>query len=445
MILTEEHIIRCGNRKNRELYKKLDAYCFASKNLHNYANYLIVQCGRISDKLAKGEELLEWETSLLREINSAIGSYNTGRPTDKCIRTIDSHNGFIANAYFLSWYLKTSEPYKEMPYATCAQICLQELCREWKSFYKGLSAFRSGKEHMTGRPRRPGYLEKRKGRNALVLTSQNAKADENGSVRLPAFLSGIHIRTEHRNIRQIRFLTGDQKIRIQIMYEEAEQIQEKAEGTMGIDLGVNNLMAIAMDTAADPVLLSGRPVKSVNQYYNKEKARLQAAAKKSNGLDTTKRIHRLTEKRNRKIRDYMHKASRKVIEIAIANGIGTIVIGTNKGWKQESDLSRKGNQSFVGIPFHMLTDMIAYKGKLSRIEVIVSEEMYTSGTSFLDGEAPVKENYNKSRRVKRGLFRSNKGVLINADVNAAYQIMKKAGKDLKADRTVRKVIVIKAA
>ena len=141
----------------------------------------------------------------------------------------------------------------------------------------------------------------------------------------------------------------------------------------------------------------------------------------------------------------MHKASRAVVCLALENSIGTIVIGSSVGWKQDVSLGKKTNQNFVGIPYRRLTDMIRYKAALAGIRVIEVEEAYTSGTSWLDGEAPEKANYDSRRRLYRGLFRSNSGILINADVNAAYQIMKKAGYGEKCRREVQKVHRMKVA
>ncbi len=107
------------------------------------------------------------------------------------------------------------------------------------------------------------------------------------------------------------------------------------------------------------------------------------------------------------------------------DNLNTIIIGNNKNWKRESKMSKKVNQSFVGIPHQDFINKIIYKAENVGIKVIITEESYTSGTSFLDGELPIKENYNKSRRIFRGLFRSNKGKLINADLNASYQIIRK--------------------
>ncbi len=166
-------------------------------------------------------------------------------------------------------------------------------------------------------------------------------------------------------------------------------------------------------------------LKSINQFYNKELARLQSLSK---GVET-RRIARLTRKRNNKVDDFMHKSSRYVIDYCIENNIDTIVLGYNQGWKQDLLDSRKKsakyNQKFGQIPFYKFKQMLDYKARDAGIKLIVVEESYTSGTSFLDYERPVRGSYNKSRRIHRGLFKSNQGHLINADINASYQIAKK--------------------
>ena len=125
----------------------------------------------------------------------------------------------------------------------------------------------------------------------------------------------------------------------------------------------------------------------------------------------------------------MHRASSYIINRCIDLNIGIIVIGKNKGWKQEVELGKVNNQTFVQIPYQKFINDLKYKGQEVGIRVIETEESYTSGTSFLDGELPTKKNYNIERRIERGLFRSNEGILINSDVNSAYQIMKKVFRD----------------
>ena len=441
MVLTEEHRIKkCGNRA---LYQEIDTYCYLAKNLTNAVQYLISQCFRIHRKLKEGEILDSWEKGLIYPINCAIWKYNNGRKGKK-LKYIDEQNGFIADAYFLSWYMKTLDVYKNMPYATCSQICIQGKCREWKSFYQALSAYRKDRHRFMGRPRKPRYLDPMTGRGRLVITSQNFTIDEDGYIRMPKFLEGIRLRARHSGIRQIRIRTEKTEILIQIMYEQKEQSLIKDGNVMGIDLGVGNLATISLASENHPVIINGRPLKSINRYYNKKKAMLQKQAKKSNHRYTTNRMERLTQKRNRKIKDYLHKTSRKVIEIALQTKTGQIVIGNNRGWKQHVALGNRTNQTFVSIPYKTLIDMICYKARLAGIDVRVVNESYTSGTSYLDGEKPDKQCYNNARRISRGMFRSNNGKLINADVNAAYQIIKAAGinnLEVKENETVTRVNV----
>ena len=428
MLLTEEHRIKKEGHK--ALFREIDEFCFRAKNLHNATNYLIKQCDRIHRKMRDGEELLPWEKEMTDQVNDGLRNYNMGRPKDKQSRYVDGNNGFIADAYFLSWYLKQSKEYKEMPYATCCQICIQELCRSWKSYYKAMPAYLKNPSSFTGRPQKPGYLDSKEGRGWLVITSQNFTREESGLIKMPGFLREIHVKARHSQIRQIRIKTEKTFIRLQLIYEEKEECPMKpapGRNAMGIDLGVNNLITAVWTSDISPVILNGRSLKSINQYFNKKKARLQSAAEKGNRRKTTRRIERLTQKRNNKVKDTLHKASRRIVDLAEETDAGVIVIGNNKGWKQSVNLGNRTNQNFVSIPYLTLIEMIRYKASLKGIEVRVVEEAYTSGTSYLDGEMPTSSSYNRSRRVHRGLFRSNTGICINADVNAAYQILKAGG------------------
>ena len=425
MILTEEHRIK--RSRHKELFRMIDGYCYRAKNLSNSVQYLICQCYRIHQKLRNNDVLDPWEDEMAENINRGIAVYNTGRDKSKTLRVIDGDNGYIADAYFLSWYMKTWDVYKAMPYATCSQICIQEKCRQWKSFYKALAEYTKDPDKFLGRPKRPGYLDSQNGRESLVITSQNFSISEDGHITMPGFLKGIKIKARHRQVRQIRIKTDRDSIRILLMYEKGEEKHREGGNIMGIDPGVDNLVTASLSSGGAPVIINGRPLKSINRYYNKRKARLQEAAKKSNGLDITRRMERLTEKRNRKVKDYLHKASRKVITLAQTCGVDHIIIGNNSGWKQKVELGKRTNQTFVSIPYRMFIDMIRYKAELSGIRVSVVRESYTSGTSYLDGETPDKAYYDISRRIKRGVFKSNKGILINADVNAAYQIIKAGG------------------
>ena len=182
MILTENHRIK--RSRHKELFKETDAGCYRAKNLSNSVQYLICQCYRIHQKLKNNGILDPWEEEMVSSINKAITAYNTGRDPKKTLRPVDADTGYIADAYVLSWYMKPMDVYRAMPYATCAQICIQEKCRQWKSFYRSLSEYGKNPDKFLGRPKKPGYLDPGKGRGSLVITYQNFSISEDGRITM---------------------------------------------------------------------------------------------------------------------------------------------------------------------------------------------------------------------------------------------------------------------
>jgi len=178
------------------------------------------------------------------------------------------------------------------------------------------------------------------------------------------------------------------------------------------------------------LLVNGRPLKSINQFYNKRKAKLQSQLK--GNRQTSSRIRHLTRCRNQKVDNYLHHASRLVVDLLSAKRIGTLVIGKNAQWKTEIDLGKQTNQNFVSIPHARLIEMLEYKARLVGIEVIVQEESYSSRASFLGLDSiPVygktdKDPFFTDKRIKRGLYKTSIGQLINSDVNGSYNILRKA-------------------
>ena len=433
MLLTEQHVIK--RSKNEVMYLQRDQECFLSKNLYNATNYRIKQAYRIHLKLKNHQRLEPWESELLFEINKEISLYNQGKDDDKKMQYIDNFNGFLANAYFLCFYMAQTDnsDYRAMPYSTAAQICIQNLCKDWKSFYKKIKNYKNNPSKYTGKPNPPDYKDKENGRNAITLTYQQLKK-KNGILVLPKYLKGMRIRTDKENIKQFRYYTTKDAIRIDVIYEiETKTIfSGDTVNYMAIDLGVNNLAALTFSNEYEPAIINGKPLKSINQYYHKKKAVLQSEANKA-GLKTTDEIEKLTKKHNNKVNDFIHKASKIIVDLAVDANIDIIVIGHNKEWKNKSDMGNQSNQNFVSIPHTKLIELITYKANIHGIKVIEVNESYTSGTSCLDNEKAIKKNYNKDRRVHRGLFISNKGS-INADVNASYQIMRK-----KLDITIHEV------
>ena len=192
----------------------------------------------------------------------------------------------------------------------------------------------------------------------------------------------------------------------------------------GIDIGLNNLATIGFNNGKG-LIINGRPLKSINQYYNKKKSELSSELERRNKSKNSKRLNRLTTKRNNKVKDYLHKASTMLVNQLISNNVCKVVIGKNDGWKKEINIGKRNNQNFVNIPHAVFIEMVCYKCKLNGIEVVLREESYTSKCSFIDNEPIKKHDSYAGRRVKRGLFRSENGTFINADLNGALNILRK--------------------
>jgi len=202
---------------------------------------------------------------------------------------------------------------------------------------------------------------------------------------------------------------------------------------IGVDIGVCNLATIAGNAGQRPFVAKGGAAKAMNLYFNKELARLQSAARKANGRGTTRRIRHLCRARDNKIRNIFHKISRYIVNYCITNNVGTIAVGYNRGWKQHCDMGKQANQTFVQLPFRALVAQIEYKAALLGITTILVDERYTSRCSALDGEFVGRHTRYAGRRVSRGLFRTSQGILINADVNGAYNILRQAVPEALAD------------
>lgn len=382
----EKHIVKSNNK----YYSMLDDFCFKSKNLYNHANYII------RNEFIKNGNWIK---------------YNT---LDKILKD---------DIQF--------PDYREMPTAQSAQQILKLIDKNWKSFFVAIKDWSKNKDKYLGRPKLPSY-KKKNGREILILTNQNCKLIETGIIKFPKTFKGFTIKTkcsENKNfisLQQVRILPRSKQFVIEVVYKvSVPDVNKDNNRYMGIDIGLDNLATVTNNIGKQPFIINGKGLKSINKYYNKQVSHYRKIAKRMNCLDYTDRINKLTVKRNNRINDYMHKASKYIIEYAVNYNINTIVIGNNKKWKQNSSMNKIVNQSFVGIPHRRLIEMITYKAETVGINIVVNEESYTSGTSFLDNEEPIKENYNKNRRVHRGLFVSNDGTKINADVNGSYQIIKK--------------------
>lgn len=389
MILTEKHIINAYH----VYYNECNKICLLSKNLYNYSNYIIRQ------KFI--------ETSKLKEL------------------------GELEHAIYLNYYeirkmVINHSDYVNLPRKVSNQT-LMLLDRNWKSFFKSIKDYGVNPTKYTSRPKLPKYKDAENGRYVTTyeLGAISIKELKNGYVKLSG--SNIKIKTDKTNIKQCRIVPRNNHYVIEILYEVNEiNLKEDNNRYCGIDLGLDNLATVVSNCKDfKPFVINGKPLKSINQYYNKEKVRIQSNLEKRHGKKHSKKLNRLTNKRNNKINDYLHNTSRYIINQLVSNNINTLIIGNNKNWKQEINIGAKNNQNFVNIPHSRFIDIITYKCKLVGINVIKTEESYTSKCSFLDMENIEKHDIYKGKRVERGLFKSLNGKLINADMNGGYNIIRK--------------------
>ena len=234
-----------------------------------------------------------------------------------------------------------------------------------------------------------------------------------------------YIITNQRNVLETRLIPKKNgSYYLEIVYEQPVKQTVLNNRYASIDIGLNNLATIGFNCIdVKPIIINGKAIKSCNRWFNKRKAYLQSRLPKN--VYNSNRINRLSLKRENKISYYLHKSSKQIIDYLLANQISHLVIGKNDNWKQNINIGKKNNQNFTSVPHAEFINKLIYKAEKEGINVIVTEESYTSKTSFLDKEFPQKQTSYLGSRIKRGLFKSSKGTKINADLNGALQIMKK--------------------
>ncbi len=327
--------------------------------------------------------------------------------------------------YYDLWYiLKDKEPYRKLPSQTAQQI-LKLLDKNWKSFFNSIKEWKEHPEKYQGRPRPPKY-KKKNGEFIVIFTNQQCRI-KNGYLHFPRKINLSPIKTRIRNLlHQVRIIPKGLFYNLEVIYsKKINNLKLNKNRIIGIDLGINNIVTIVNNVGLKPTIIKGIIVKSINQFYNKRIAELKSIKDKQGIKFETKRLQRIARKRNNKINDIFLKISRKVINYCIENNFGTIIIGYNRAWKQKVNMGKINNQKFVQIPFFKLINQIKYKSELVDIDIIIERESFTSKCSFLDKEPIKKHKKYMGKRINRGLFKTKKGILINADVNAGYNIIKK--------------------
>ena len=350
---------------------------------------------------------------------------------------------YFNNKKYLSYnenykMLKNSENYKKLN-SNMAQQILKEVDESFKSFFALLKLAKNGQYN--GKIKLPNYLDKdgfttlvigfvRLKDDMLIVPYSNSfkKIHQEVKVKLPSVL-------KDKKIKEIRIIPKQHSRYFEIQYTyEVEEVQRELnkENVLGIDLGIDNLCTCVTNTGAS-FIIDGRKLKSINQYYNKINAKLQSIKDKQKIERTTLRQKRITRKRNNRINDYLSKAARTIVNYCLNNDIGKLVLGYNEDFQRNSNIGSINNQNFVNIPYGKLRGKLIYLCKLYGIEFKLQEESYTSKASFFDGdEIPIydkeklQEYIFSGKRIKRGLYQTSTGKLINADCNGALNILRKS-------------------
>ena len=378
MNLTETHQIR----PNHKLYSICDELCFKSKNLYNAALFEFRQ-----SYFDKEEDTLTWQN-----IN----------------RIFNQSNQF---------------DYRELP-SKVSNTVLKKLGNNISSFWSLVK-----KPDYNKKVRLPKYLHKTDGRFIVEFNKQtfSNKRDEDNNLIICKSSLNLTIPTKVDNPQQIRIIPETGCYVIEVIYEIKENKAKQNQRVAAIDLGVNNLATVVTNDGDNPILISGKKIKSINQYYNKMTSKRKSLLPYN--VFTSKSLDRLWLKRNNKISYEIHKVTKFLANYFDERDVSKVIIGNNSGWKNGINIGKRNNQNFVNIPYTKFINQLTYKCQLLGITVIVREESYTSKASFLDYDKIPNykegEKYKFSgKRIKRGLYRSSKRK-INADVNGAYNTMVK--------------------
>ena len=346
---------------------------------------------------------------------------------------------------------KLNENYS-MLQAGVAQQTLRVADRSFKSFFSLLKKCQNEK-YGYNKVKIPHY--RKKGGLYNLILSTNSISIKDGKLRIPMSrvfqkqhpnIKPIYIpfpeRLAKKRIREVRIIPYNNGInfKVQYVYEVENEIKNlNPDNALAIDLGVDNFAA-CVSTVGTPFIMDGRKLKSINHQWNKEKARLQSIAKKQ-GKDSTKRINRITEKRNNRIRDIIHKSARYIVNQCIEHDIGSVYVGWNTESKLSVAMGAVNNQNFVQIPFGQFRQQLSFLCHKYGISFYEQEESFTSKSSFLDrDELPVFNTDNKfsgsfsGKRVHRGLYISKNGTAINADINGSANILRKGKQNLDFER-----------
>ncbi len=386
-------------------HQALSKLCHHVKNLYNRANFLV------KESLNKTKKLLFYN------------DLNTLLKEEDCYRVLPAHT---------------------------SQHTLKLLCRNWKAYFRALKESKQNPAAFFTMPQPPNYKAK-DGELVAIFTNQQARI-VNGWLVLPKKV-GFYYKTRltsRTRLKEVRIVPRRVGYTLELVYEKSLPKQRKRFTRKGaIDLGSINLVTFVDNLNNQPIVIKdhGKGIRSIIQYYLKKQTQLREqyvsqqrnSLKKKNKLKYGPAYYELREKWRKKLKDAIHKLTHYLVDLWVERDLHEVIIGYNEKWKQNVHFWKKVTQMFVAIPFMKIINQLRYKAAEKGIHVELIPENYTSKCSFLDNEFPAKREKYAGRRITRGLFRSAQGILINADVNAAYNILIKSDPKALSKRRVNGV------
>jgi putative transposase len=380
------------------------------------------QFERLKELTSHAKNLYNQTLWTLREAYNATGFYFSYSQMDKAMKQVKNLEGEI-NYQLLK--------------AKVAQQTLKRVAQNFKSFFKAHQDFQVHPHKYKGKPKPPQFKQQTQDNlvynyQAIQIKDGFVVLEKGLEIKLPKQLLG-------QTIKQVEIIPKTHSFYAVFVYEESQSHYQSVppnDQIMAIDLGMNNLATCVTNGIVQPFIIDGRRLKSINAYYNKRKAKMQATLKTQRGCKWSAKLQRLTDWRSAAVSDYLHRASSQVVKTCVTHRIAKVVVGDIIQSLNRINLGKRTNQNFVNLSEEKFIEKLRYKLGLHGIELVVTDESYTSKASFVDGDKLPKK-YNPSlqnpltysgKRIKRGLYKTSDGTLVNADVNGAYNILRKTEK-----------------
>ena len=471
------HIIRKEILPNEKICSYFDEVCSKSNNLYNVTNYYIRQLYIGTKKKNNNQPLTPNEQEVFDIVTNALPlldeiSVNNiknkisklekalllNSEDEKVLEELEQYKEKLLNfkphslpksgfpsCGLLDGVFKVTNnvDYRALPIKV-AQQTMRECYDNWKSFFESIKKYKVNPSEFTGKPKIPGYKKSGSKFNA-IFTNQTSGFNFNKE-QCSLWLTfcdeeisfGSYVK-ETDILQQVEIAPFYDRYKVSLILQDKEYSEKECKPTriMGIDLGVNNFATISNNIGMNPIIIKGGMLKSRNQYFNKTRAcylsKLQKGKDSSHSQKNSKKLYALSKNRDNFFRDSFYKIAHRIVKIALENEIDTIVIGNNiQDMKQNIDIGKTNNQNFVSIPYCLFIKILRYLCLKNGIQFIETEESYTSKSSLLDNdilpiydETDTNEYKFSGKRISRGLYQSKEGIILNADVNGASNIIRK--------------------